>query len=109
MSSSYPAGSQGGEAKHTLKKRELPQFAGSINMRANTQDSNSVDIITNIGANMALRQNDTVWDGILVANTGNASNSQKKNWQLSFDNGGKGKAHNNMPPYLAVYIWKRTA
>lgn len=106
MSSSYPAGSQGGEAEHTLKKRELPQFAGAINMRANTQDSNNVDIITNIGANMSLRQNDDVWGGILNASTGN---TQKKNWQLSFDNGGKGKSHNNMPPYLSVYIWKRTA
>ena len=106
MSSSYPAGSQGGEAEHTLKKKELPQFAGAINMRANTEDSNNVDIITNIGANMNLRQNDVVWDGILSASPGN---SQKKNWQLSFDNGGQGKAHNNMPPYLSVYIWKRTA
>ena len=106
MSSSYPAGSQGGEAEHTLKKRELPKFAGSINMRANTEDSNNVDIITDIGANMNLRQNDVVWDGILSANSGN---TQMKNWQLSFDNAGQGKAHNNMPPYLSVYIWKRTA
>ena len=106
MSDSYPAGSQGGEAKHTLKRKEIPQFAGAINMRANTEDSNNVDIITNIGANMALRRNDDVWGGILNASTGN---SQKKNWQLSFDNGGQGKAHNNMPPYLSVYIWKRTA
>lgn len=106
MSSSYPAGSQGGEAEHTLKKKELPQFAGAINMRANTQDSNNVDIITDIGANMSLRKNDVVWDGILSASAGN---TQIKNWRLSFDNGGKGNAHNNMPPYLSVYIWKRTA
>ena len=106
MSDSYPAGRQGGEAEHTLKRKEIPQFAGAITMRANTEDSNNVDIITNIGANMALRRNDDVWGGILNASTGN---SQKKNWRLSFDNGGKGKAHNNMPPYLAVYIWYRTA
>lgn len=99
-------GVTGGEKETTLSASELPKFAGTLNMRANTQDSNNVDVIADTGANMSLKKNDYVWWGILNAG---GDNSQIKNWQLSFDNGGQGKAHNNMPPFIQVAMWKRTA
>lgn len=30
-------------------------------------------------------------------------------YNITLSMSGNNKAHNNMPPYLAVYIWKRTA
>lgn len=90
MNSSYPAGSTGGEITHKLTAAEMPTHAhymASGNAGGDstwTPDAGSylVDSVTN---------DTTTW------------------WaQIGMNNAGGSEAHNNMPPYLSVYIWKRT-
>ena len=88
MSSSYPAGSQGGEATHTLTANEMPNHTHQY-----------VDYWTVAAASGTGRR----------AVKFNNNNYSPESGGLSTDSSGSGQAHNNMPPYLAVYIWKRTA
>ena len=82
----YSAGATGGEATHTLTKDEMPSHNhyAAINGGTDSYGQNR----TTIGsfANKAQGYSDS---------------------STIFATGG-GKAHNNMPPYLAVYMWKRT-
>lgn len=84
---SYSAGATGGEATHTLTKDEMPSHNhyAAINGGTDSYGQNR----TTIGsfANKAQGYSDS---------------------STIFATGG-GNAHNNMPPYLAVYMWKRTA
>ena len=82
-SSTYGAGSTGGEASHTLTVNEIPPHNHNTPM-------NSVD---------AFNKNSTI-----VGTTGYGIYQ----WNPGGTTGG-GASHNNMPPYLSVYIWKRTA
>ena len=87
MSSSYPAGSQGGEASHTLTVSEMPNHTHSIiGYSASGNDYSGSD------ADLSFNYNNTMvgWSGRTASAGGN-------------------QAHNNMPPYISVYIWKRTA
>lgn len=83
----YSAGATGGEATHTLTKDEMPSHNhyAAINGGTDSYGQNR----TTIGsfANKAQGYSDS---------------------STIFATGG-GEAHNNMPPYLAVYMWKRTA
>ena len=82
-SATYGAGSTGGEASHKLSIDEIPAHN-------HTTPMNSVD---------AFNKNSTV-----VGTTGYGIYQ----WNQGGATGG-GASHNNMPPYLSVYIWKRTA
>lgn len=85
-SSAYPSGSSGGEETHTLSANEIP----SHNHTFYLQRGGST------GEKTALLE----W----------ANSSQVSGWQSwQTDDTGGGQAHNNMPPYLAVNIWYRTA
>lgn len=91
-SSSYPAGSTGGESTHKLTQSELPNYSLSV-----TNGSNVIRSKTGKTADAYVQTQPSGW-GI-------------PNWEsktVTVASGGSGEAHNNMPPYLAVYMWKRT-
>lgn len=91
-SSSYPAGSTGGEFTHKLTQSELPNYSLSV-----ANGSNVIRSKTGSYADAYVQTQSSGW-GI-------------PNWEsktVTVASGGSGKAHNNMPPYLSVWIWKRT-
>ena len=90
MSSSYPAGSQGGEATHKLTVPEMPSHS-HVALYGTSGDVD--DFLGGSTEDYGVRPG-----------SGNAT-SRAYNTSST----GGGQAHNNMPPYLSVYIWKRTA
>lgn len=91
-SNSYPAGGTGGEFTHKLTQSELPNYSLSV-----TNGSNVIRSKTGSSADAYVQTQSGGW-GI-------------PNWEsktVTVASGGSGEAHNNMPPYLAVYMWKRT-
>lgn len=80
----YQAGTIGGEATHTLTVNEIPAHNHNVHFSYGTGPYNS-----------------------FCQGSGN-----KDEWGASTNtiaNTGGGQAHNNMPPYLVVYMWKRVA
>ena len=100
MSSSYPAGSQGGEASHTLTTAESHTHnpanqAGYYGFITNSQKAFEV-------GDMGVQSGSGRYYPYASAEFDISRNSLT-------DTTGGGNSHNNMPPYLSIYIWKRTA
>lgn len=95
--SSYAAGATGGAATHTLTKAQLPNTKLRIGQDMSAFGISATWYLT------YQNQNGTGADASakLAANANGA-------WAYT-EALGSGQAHNNMPPYLAVYVWKRTA
>lgn len=87
----YEAGTTGGEANHVLTKEELPSIPANpgIPTKGNTAKDTGGPIV------------EFMWYG--------AQSSAGYDFNNPVQNLGSGLGHNNLPPYLAVYRWKRTA
>ena len=101
-SSSYPVGSMGGEATHTLTVSEMPSHNGHLSA----------------GIAGGVPMGDGNYEGYLNKSVmTDYSGGNYRGWNVYAGNEihpaseavGGGQAHNNMPPYLSVYIWKRTS
>lgn len=88
----YELGATGGAATHTLTLEEMP----SHNHRLKTDINNEPYNITW-----------PEWFEYTDGWTQEAGETQAPATHTTKTGGGQ--AHNNMPPYLAVYVWKRTA
>lgn len=89
----YVAGSTGGEAKHALSVDELPEHR----MMIYDQDA----LGNNAGS---LCPSDKI-----MALAYSRATAGKRYWWSSTMPIGSNEGHNNMPPYLSVYMWKRIA
>ena len=83
---SHIAGSTGGEATHTLTVNEMPKHSHNLPVdknygEATTTERDRINLSSGIAYNNGYSANDT----------------------------GANQPHNNMPPYLTVYMWRRIA
>lgn len=84
----YGAGTTGGEAAHALSIDEMPKHNHGYEVRSPLNNQSGA-----VQHGFADYNNSNWWAGT---------------WSYVTAAGG-GQPHNNMPPYLAVYMWKRTA
>lgn len=90
------AGAKGGEASHTLTVSEMPEHA------------HYTPYVVSWGSESNLDAWESYWVEGTMGDSG--SSGYKGKWHPYYtQTEGSGAAHNNMPPYLAVYMWKRTS
>ena len=85
----FPAGTEGGEIEHTLTEVEMPAHDHEFDRHQ-------------------LWRNETIPPSTTTQGEGyGVSNKTLPIYTDTVIAAGAGESHNNMPPYLTVYIWKR--
>lgn len=96
---SYSVNNTGGETSHKLTVAEMPSHNHSFKDGSHTflwgQNKTNNVYLNNASA-------------VAGKTPGNSAMTSQNIWN-STNSSGNTSAHNNMPPYLAVYMWKRTA
>lgn len=106
---SYTAGNTGGEATVKLTTGQLPAIRGQIHAGSGSSGTSGKGY-------GAFRAASGVFSAVTEMQYGRPSDSTAITWPNSVASYqyvnlsvGNGESHNNMPPYLAVYMWKRVS
>lgn len=111
----YTAGNTGGEASVTLTASQMPShthtFTGSS--ATTSSDSHTHTVPNTRGDNSGSGNKCESWASASASGrtvtTSSDSHSHTVTAKGTNSSTGGGGSHNNMPPYLVVYMWKRTA
>ncbi|NJE28926.1 hypothetical protein E0L01_09095 [Megamonas funiformis] len=111
----YNAGSTGGEATHQLTVGELP----SHNHTATISTTNLTGWFTNNGNSDTANSDGTIFKASKRTGQGSSSGGAADGGKFTFNgahahtitinNSGSNQSHNNIQPYISVYMWKRSA
>lgn len=109
----YTAGEMGGEEKHKLTTAEMPAHTHGMEQAGNHRHWASGEFPRNFQFDacngndnqMAIGVGDGCWEGHRY----DGHTSTDGNHTHTIASTGNGVAHNNLPPYLVVYMWQRTA
>lgn len=96
----YANGATGGEAEHTLTVDEMPSHDHFQQYQSDT---------SYVGVHVKNYNSGGSIQGVQPANGTRRNNIMAPEVRVSTVATGGGQAHNNLPPYLAVYMWQRTA
>lgn len=112
----YNLGATGGEASHTLTTNEMPSHSHTFSQSSCTNPGNHTHIVGadkdgGGGTNrytVHITSNNTA-SGQQYSPVSGAAGGHTHTINGTNTNTGGSQAHNNMPPYLTVNVWKRTA
>ena len=103
----YQAGSTGGEHEHQLSVGELPEHGHIATCSTNGEHVHTAPTYNGSGGAPNGRISEV--DRVNRSSTVTVDKAGSHSHTISVSDTGKNLSHNNMSPYLSVYIWKRTA
>ena len=100
----YNAGSTGGEATHQLTVGEMPAHSHKATTNTTGNHTHPIPLYTVSGGGPA---GGPKYDPNNVINNGTSGSSGNHSHTVTINNSGNNQPHNNLQPYIVVYMWQR--